>query len=441
MASRPPKRPADSSWKSSEASKAARNFDTDAILPMTQLRRDASLEDQVGSPLHNSQLGTSASRQSFQCQLPASASDGVPERSPSRAPFPSTLSQTPSQSKAPELTRAISVSDQSNVGQPTPYKPAVLHKPHPDSKLCQDFHWVPYPLGLMPYDSWHKLHHREETHPPLPFRCPVCRRERKLNAHMRKVFLVAERLTWEEGLVSIHDKDLNEELNWNVNFELGILDPFVEDPEQVVGGKNSRNNKFYPYQNDHEMKLALKLIFMTENITKTSWAVWIGTQLDLETMLNTHGETYDVPVFPGTASEKRKPQPPPVREGNLARSPDHASQFADKSGGLKAPPPSLEKSSGGLKSSVEMRESNQGHSNISPSDVMPSLPSSEPTTTSKQSTRIVSYKTLQDFYCLLDRIERTSYVGALFLEAYAEKLRDDMCQTCWFKHNVKLDCF
>jgi hypothetical protein len=54
---------------------------------------------------------------------------------------------------------------------------------------------------------------------------------------------------------------------------------------------------------------------------------------------------------------------------------------------------------------------------------------------------IESYQTLQDFYSLLDKIERTSYVGALFLEAYAEKLRDDMCKSCWFKHNVNVDLF
>lgn len=55
--------------------------------------------------------------------------------------------------------------------------------------------------------------------------------------------------------------------------------------------------------------------------------------------------------------------------------------------------------------------------------------------------RIQSYKTLRDFYTLLDKIERTSYVGALFLEAYAEKLRDDMCKSCWFRHNVQCDLF
>jgi hypothetical protein len=34
---------------------------------------------------------------------------------------------------------------------------------------------------------------------------------------------------------------------------------------------------------------------------------------------------------------------------------------------------------------------------------------------------MVSYKALQDYYTLLDQIERTSYVGARLLEAHAEK--------------------
>jgi hypothetical protein len=38
-------------------------------------------------------------------------------------------------------------------------------------------------------------------------------------------------------------------------------------------------------------------------------------------------------------------------------------------------------------------------------------------------------------------MERTSYVGTLFLEAYAERLRDDMCKSCWLKHNIRLDLF
>jgi hypothetical protein len=76
--------------------------------------------------------------------------------------------------------------------------------------------------------------------PTLAFSCPVCRTPPKMTAHMRKLFLVAERLPREEGMVSNHDKDLNEELNWKFNWELGILDPFVEDPGQIPEGRTAR---------------------------------------------------------------------------------------------------------------------------------------------------------------------------------------------------------
>jgi hypothetical protein len=108
---------------------------------------------------------------------------------------------------------------------------------------------------------------------------------------MRKLFLVAERLSWDDKLVSRLDKDLNEELNWTVNYELGILEPFVEDAEQVPGGKNSREDKFYPYKNEHEMKVAFKLIFMTENITPVAWSLWIGAQLGFQDLLGRDEDT------------------------------------------------------------------------------------------------------------------------------------------------------
>lgn len=31
-------------------------------------------------------------------------------------------------------------------------KPAIRHSQHPESRLGRNFHWVPYPLGLMHYD-------------------------------------------------------------------------------------------------------------------------------------------------------------------------------------------------------------------------------------------------------------------------------------------------
>ncbi|KAF2830718.1 hypothetical protein CC86DRAFT_367419 [Ophiobolus disseminans] len=330
-------------------------------------------------------------------------------------------------------------------GPTSVYKPVVLHQPHPDSKLCENFHWVPYPLGLMPYDSWHQLHHREDVQPPVPFRCPVCLRVRKATPHMRKVFLVAERLLWDGKLMPMHDKDLNEELNWKVNYELGIMDPFVEDPEEVPGGKHSQTNKFYPYQNEHEMTLALRFIFMTEDITEASWALWIGTHLDLQ--MNLEGEestvsssTVSDPI--GMSGSRQisnsnhgaQKSSDPGHTPNLTVSHDLASKLAKgKSHRLPTPPSSLPKVTQGVHHDPDgmLRKTSSSSSSVSaPTVAPPQVPR-----------KIQSYKTLQEFYSLLDKIERTSYVGALFLEAYAVKLRDDMCKGCWLKHNIQLDLF
>lgn len=314
----------------------------------------------------------------------------------------------------------------SSSSAPAISKPAVLHRPHPDSKLCQNFHWVPYPLGLMPYDSWHRLHYRDSVIPLLPFRCPVCKVERKLATHTRKLFLVAERLSCDDKLVSMNDKDLNEELNWKVNYELGILDPFVEDPEQIPGGKHSRANKFYPYKNELEMKLALKLIIMAEEITETSWALWIGTQMDIQNAM----EPEENKSIEATSSAKvskpaRDVAPEAVESIDLTSSPDPASDPTTRSlHGLPTPPSS----------------SSLANEDLHKLPVYHGLPTAA-APDSPRLQRIESYKTLQDFYSLLDKIERTSYVGALFLEAYAEKLRDDLCKKCWFKHNVNLDLY
>ncbi|KAH5332012.1 hypothetical protein HBI23_072550 [Parastagonospora nodorum] len=336
---------------------------------------------------------------------------------------------------------------------PTVCKPAVLHRPHPDSKLCQDFHWVPYPLGLMPYDSWHNLHHRDDMQPLLPFRCPVCKQSRKATAHMRKLFLVAERLSWDDKLVAMPDKDRNEELNWAVNYELGILDPFVEDAENIPGGKNSRYNRFYPYRNEYEMKLAFKLIFMSEELSATSWALWISAQMHLQTMLE-GGEQMDASPSavlppPTRMKDERLPTVTPAQQRtrepietiDLTGSPEPVPKpTTGRSYGLSTPPSSLSKSPHSIAVAGGSHRKDGVYKTVAASIANfeeAGGPSAEPSPLRQ----IESYKTLQDFYSLLDKIERTSYVGALFLEAYAEKLRDDMCKDCWFKHNVNVDLF
>jgi hypothetical protein len=211
----------------------------------------------------------------------------------------------------------------------------------------------------------------------------VCRSTRKPTPHARKVFLVAERLAWEYRPVPRHEKDENERLTWEVNYELGILDPFVEDPERFPGGKKSQHNKWHPYQNEFEMKQALNLIFISENLTEASWSLWLGMQKMLRNLVD----------LPSSSLKERKLGPA-------------ASRLLQETSENRLQPKPAE--------TIDLTKS--------PNRVMS-----------------INYKTLQDFYSLLDQIERTSYVGALFLEAYAERLRDDLCRECWLKHYIQTD--
>jgi hypothetical protein len=262
-------------------------------------------------------------------------------------------------------------------------------------------------------------------------------KERKVTPHTRKLFLVAERLSWQDGITSAHERNLNEELNWAVNFQLGILDPFVEDAAQVLGGKHSQLNTFYPYQNDYEMKLAFRYIFMTEDINETTWALWIGTQLDLQKLLGGGDEksTHKTPKmredgFRVLENKSTRPKTPEVETIDLTDSPPPQSK---PTFGMPTPPSSLTKAGESIRGpSTPLNHHTEGASFARPPSPPPYF---------DQSRRIASYKTLQDFYGLLDKIERTSYVGAMFLEAYAEKLRDDLCKDCWLKRNINLDLY
>jgi hypothetical protein len=267
--------------------------------------------------------------------------------------------------------------------------------------------------------------------------CPVCLKERKVTPHAWKVFLVAERLSWEEGMVSVYDKNLNEELNWAVNYELGIQEPFIEDSEQVLGGKNSRTNSFHPYQNEYEMKLALKYIFMTENITETTWALWISTQLDLQKRLG--GD--DRKLAMNATIQQAAPPRLPVENLSHPKTPEAETIDLTESPPAKSKPAfGMSKLPASFSGAGESSRNNGIACGNSAEDASLAGPPSPPPYFDRRR-RIVSYITLQEFYSLLDKIERTSYVGALFLEAYAEKLRDDLCKACWLKWNINLDLY
>ncbi|KAF2812749.1 uncharacterized protein BDZ99DRAFT_497090 [Mytilinidion resinicola] len=426
------------------------------------------------------------------------------------------------------------------------YLPRIKHSNHPESKVGTNFHAVSYPLTLLPYDSWWTLHSSADPTKPYRFQCPRCFAVRTPTPHARKLFLVAERLSWSDGTVSTAERNNNEEKNWEVNYELGILDPSIEDPDQRPGGRKSRLNEWHPYETEFEMRSALKLVEKADHLTEASWKVWVAM---MDAMLRDQEQEpkpesavrYESLYAP--AAPKQTPGPPQhqpasataysssTRLAPMGSVPAMASGTTTRTraqalaAAQPAPDPvvsmlarrattnpelkSIMKLVAARRATPQQVEIFQGHvdelarwnemrtaskppsislplqalSSISPQHgskhstqshdfalhpkandenrlPFPAPPSSSPILTfdhknatqpeshtasqpptipSVESIPNISFRTIQDFYSLLDQIERTSYVGAMFLEAYAEYLRHDLCGNCWFQFNVLAD--
>lgn len=232
---------------------------------------------------------------------------------------------------------------------------------------------MPYPLSLLPKASWQALNRGSSD-----AICSSCGKARTASAHQRKLFLVAERLSWELGTVSFAARSQNEEELWVTNAELGIFEPAVDDQEVVIGGRRSREDGLYPYKQEEEVEFAMRLIATAEMLSEASWAVWRGMVGRMMTMMQAD----------------RKADPPDITRSTPRRSP--------------------------RKNGKQVME------------IMPTPPSSYMDKTTTDQPLTCSYDTLQDFYSLLDKIERTSPMGARFLEAYADRLHNETCERCWF---------
>jgi hypothetical protein len=281
---------------------------------------------------------------------------------------------------SPDRKRKAPATEEGNNAPPGKEHFPIRRGPdHPDSKVGTDGHSLPYPLSCMPYANWKALHNREDPNRPRSLICtdPDCRKPKKVTLYFRKLFLVAERLSWVDGEVSRADRELNEELNWEVNYEMGIFGPFVDDSDQMPGGKHSQSHKWYPFEDEKDMEQAFDIVATRDYMTEEKWALSRDIQEPIIAAAN-----YAFRV----AAESSQPA--------------KDSEKGDKSG-IATPP-----------SSAQEKEK-------------VSVPQLRPPFTRR--------RTLQDFYMLLDRIERTSLVGARFLEAYAWRLSEDWCLDCYFK--------
>lgn len=296
----------------------------------------------------------------------------------------------------------MSTPSNSHKGNPIPKicKPLARYKPHAESGVGKDFHSVPYPLSLLPKRTWEALNVGDSN---AKIVCPQCGKERAATLHQRKLFLVAERLSWEVGATSSKQREDNQIALWAVNAELAIFDPAVDEDEVVNGGRLSQANEWHPYSSQHEAEVAMSIVEKADMLSEASWQIWLQ-------------------MVKVKSRESQHDQKTSEMYDTVATSPH--SRVLNELSPNAYPHRTSPRKRGKEKASYD-----------SPLSTPPSSAAVEGCTTTSEPVKC-SYETLQDFYTLLDQIERTSPQGARYLEAYAELLHRDGCRDCWFKQTI-----
>lgn len=291
---------------------------------------------------------------------------------------------------------------------PTISHPRHIFKDHPKSGTGKDFHSVPYPLSLLPKKSWEALNNGEVDGAV----CAKCDKPRPSSAHQRKLFLVAERLSWEIGSTSSAARSQNEIALWAVNAELDIFEPAVDDDEVFIGGRQSRGDEWYPFKGRVEAEMAIGIVARAEVLSEACWSSWkenIDKALQFSVEEDRLG-TVDRPV-------------------NLDD--DESDDYSGQRRALKTISPN---------SRLRHSPRKHGKQPVHSTALLPTPPSSEgigqPEGEDSRPAPVCSFKTLSDLYGLLDKIERTSPMGAKYLEAYAERLHKELCKDCWFESSI-----
>lgn len=88
---------------------------------------------------------------------------------------------------------------------------------------------------------------------PLKALCRQCKTPTTISLTQQKLFLTAERL-FLKITDRVADIERNQTNTWAVNYEVGIYEPFVDR------GRRIHENKLYPFVNEFELKVVVKLL-------------------------------------------------------------------------------------------------------------------------------------------------------------------------------------
>lgn len=253
---------------------------------------------------------------------------------------------------------------------------------------------------------------------------------------------------------------MNEGMLWETNHKLSITEPvMLADESYTPGGVCSKDNEWYPFKSEEEFDAAMELVERADCLSPASWALWLTVKDYTLAPRQANKST----VGPNVEKDVQTPPAQPAKHVDTTLPTPPASGLFDDEDFLET----LDKK--GISDDVEetphvtiLRHAKQAwmieikelassglaskaavlalhpfgpRKSYLATTFEPTTPPSPPVEPS-QSNSIITFRTLVRFYELLDTIERTSYVGARFLEAYAEYLSKDVCRDCWAKRCI-----
>ncbi|RPA98471.1 hypothetical protein L873DRAFT_1027938 [Choiromyces venosus 120613-1] len=259
----------------------------------------------------------------------------------------------------------------------TTYYPAKKYSTHISQAPSHSIVSYCYPLSLLPLATIRVYQSREFT--PLRAPCRNCGYPADIELVLQKIFLTVERLV-SGGVGKLNEKEKNEENNWAVNYEAGILEP------TLFGGGGFKSGKlvdspYFPFEGERAVE---------------EFAAFIRDRYGI--VLDDHDNDHDA-----------------VKKGKEVEAPlETVGKLSKASPGMTPP-----ETSPPMFSQTFMSPPPSRH---------PETPAGSPV----HDVTIPDFNDLKVLFPLLDKLERGSFAATQMMEAYADVVIGQKCHSCYY---------
>lgn len=218
---------------------------------------------------------------------------------------------------------------------------------------------------------------------------------------------------------TVTDIERNQTNTWAVNYEVGIYEPFIEQNTRLKG-KKTLENLFYPFVDDFELEVVVKLLQRVgEGLGKSGLNMYLNMLKGLDEIVG---------AIPPTPVAVRHPSHSLVPTFETRGEPKSNQQYISPTTSTTSP---LELSSQKFYNESSVPGTS---SSLTPAGQLPPL--YRPFHIPDRKSPLKSFSDLKGLFEVFDKIKRGSYAAARLMEAYADAIVNEACIDCWAKHNI-----